>query len=172
MDWSKILTASVVPIVIISASALLCLAFYNRLAAIVTRLRAFQRERLHEQDALARAQASGNGQHDATLRHQRVIDLLDSQTQHVLRRARLIQRTLQCLLSTIGLLIIVSLATGLSQVWPQAMYLAGGTFVIAMLTMMAGIILAMLEVSQALDPIEAESHAVRELVQDTAIDQV
>ena len=54
-DWAKIINASVVPVVIISACGLLCLAFYNRLAAIVSRLRGFQRERLHEQQLLNRA---------------------------------------------------------------------------------------------------------------------
>jgi len=42
-DWSRILSASVAPVVIISACGLLCLAFYNRLASVVSRLRAFQR---------------------------------------------------------------------------------------------------------------------------------
>ena len=51
-DWAKIISASVVPVVIISSCGLLCLAFYNRLAAIVSRLRGFQRERLHEQELL------------------------------------------------------------------------------------------------------------------------
>jgi len=36
-NWTRLIAASVVPIVVISAAGLLCLAFYNRLAAIVTR---------------------------------------------------------------------------------------------------------------------------------------
>ena len=48
-DWAKIISSSVVPVVIISACGLLCLAFYNRMAAIVSRLRGFQRERLRVQ---------------------------------------------------------------------------------------------------------------------------
>jgi len=172
MDWSKILTASVAPIVIISACGLLCLAFYNRLAAIVSRLRTFQRERLHEQDALSRLQADGNGDEMAAVRHQRLIDILDLQTRHVLRRAHLVQRTLMCLLGTIGLLIVVSLCTGLSQLWPGAMYIAGAAFAAGMLTMLAGVAFAMQELSVALDPIEEECHSVRELVRAPEADQV
>jgi hypothetical protein len=51
-DLTRIVSASVVPVVIISACGLLALAFYNRLAAIVSRLRGFQRERIHEQEFL------------------------------------------------------------------------------------------------------------------------
>ena len=51
-DWSKIITAGTAPIIVISACGLLCLAFYNRLAAVVTRLRSFHRERLIAHDAL------------------------------------------------------------------------------------------------------------------------
>lgn len=166
MDWSKILTASVAPIVIISACGLLCLAFYNRLAAIVSRLRTFQRERLHEQDGLAQANAlapQDEAQQMAAVRHQRMLDILDLQTKHVLRRAHLIQRTLMCLLATIGCLIMVSLASGLSLVWPEAMYIASAAFVVGMVLMLAGIVYAMLELSVALDPIEEESLAVRDL---------
>ena len=52
-QWTKVLGASVTPVVVISATALLCLAFYNRLAAIVGRLRSVQRERLEQQERLA-----------------------------------------------------------------------------------------------------------------------
>src|SRR5437868_2476989 len=38
-DWSKVISAGVGPIIAISACGLLCLAFYNRLAAVVTLLR-------------------------------------------------------------------------------------------------------------------------------------
>mgnify|MGYP000923026210 CR=1 FL=1 len=51
-DWTKIISTSVVPVAIISACALLCLALYNRLASMVSRLRGFQRERLREAHAL------------------------------------------------------------------------------------------------------------------------
>src|SRR6476620_4889188 len=54
VDWSKVIAAGVGPIIVISACGLLCLAFYNRLAAVVTRLRSFHREQLQEQEILAR----------------------------------------------------------------------------------------------------------------------
>src|SRR6185369_11893053 len=101
-DWSRVLSAAVVPVVIISACGLLCLAFYNRLAAIVSRIRGFQRERMHEQEEYARALFSGKIDRVLLTRHHRVLDMLEAQTSRVIRRARLIRGTLLCLLGTIA----------------------------------------------------------------------
>ena len=49
-EWPSIISVSVVPVVIISACGLLSRAFYGRLAAVVSRLRGFQREILKEQE--------------------------------------------------------------------------------------------------------------------------
>src|SRR5436853_6699264 len=87
-DWSRIVSAGVVPIIVISACGLLCLAFYNRLAAIVTRLRAFHRERLAEQDALHRARSANPPDELHIVRRQEILGMLDVQTQAILRRAR------------------------------------------------------------------------------------
>jgi Protein of unknown function (DUF2721) len=53
-EWTSIISLSVLPVVIISACGLLSLAFYGRLAAVVSRLRGFQREILVEQEKLER----------------------------------------------------------------------------------------------------------------------
>src|SRR5580765_5643914 len=97
-DWSKIISAGVGPIIVISACGLLCLAFYNRLAAVVTRLRLFDRERLVEHEALARQRRTESPDDIALVRHQELLGALEIQTRHVTRRARLIRRTLICLL--------------------------------------------------------------------------
>src|SRR3954454_19047521 len=122
-NWTRIISAGVGPIIVISACGLLCLAFYNRLAAVVTRLRAFHREQLHEQEALARSRQNG-GQNEAQddggaadlIRHQEVLGMLSVQIEHVTRRARLIRYTLACLLLTIACLAACSLAVGLTIV--------------------------------------------------------
>ena len=49
-EWTSIISLSVLPVVIISACGLLSLALYNRLAAVVSRLRSFQREILIERE--------------------------------------------------------------------------------------------------------------------------
>src|SRR5690348_4788291 len=104
-QWSRVLAASVAPIVIISACALLCLAFYNRLAAIITRLRAVQRERLEIQERLD-SMTPADVDHCAGLRHTTILESLAEQTAEIQRRARLIRATLLCLLFAILCLIL------------------------------------------------------------------
>src|SRR5580700_6237520 len=99
-DLTHVISSAVVPVVIISACGLLCLAFYNRLAAIVSRLRAFQRERLMERDRLDKSPSPLGRE---------LLDQLELQTERVRRRAELIRLTLQFLLLTIGLLIRCSM---------------------------------------------------------------
>jgi Protein of unknown function (DUF2721) len=123
-DWSRVIAAGVGPIIVISACGLLCLAFYNRLAAVVSRLRSFHRESLNEQEALARKRANGTIDDIAMVRHQEVLGAIGVQLRHVMRRARLIRLTLLCMLLTIACLAICSLCLGLSVIWGHAIYVA------------------------------------------------
>lgn len=163
-DLSKVISASVVPVVIISACGLLCLAFYNRLSAIVGRLRSFQRERLQEQDWLARHA------HDADAsvmdRHHQLLEMLDVQTVHVTRRARLIQSTLMCLLAAIGCLVVCSLFLGLSILHESVIYVAAGIFVVGLSCVLGAVTFAARELTAALEPIELESRFVGDLVEN------
>ncbi|MGE5611385.1 MAG: DUF2721 domain-containing protein [Bacillota bacterium] len=163
-DWSKIISAGVGPIIVISACGLLCLAFYNRLAAVVTRLRAFQRERLHEQEALARQRGSEQPDAVATVKHQELLGALQVQTQHVIHRARMIRRTLFCLLLTIACLSLCSMAVGLSIMWPSLIYVAAPLFIVGLGLLLIGVIFAMVEMKYALDPVELESQFVTEMM--------
>ena len=164
-DWSKIISAGVGPIIVISACGLLCLAFYNRLAAVVTRLRSFHRERLHEHELLAKQSASPNPDERAIVRHRELIGMLETQTHHVTRRARLIRHTLGSLLMTIACLALCSLCLGLSTVWSGMIYLAVPLFVIGLLMVVVATLLAMWELKLALDPVNLESRFVRDMVE-------
>ena len=165
-DWTKVVAASVVPVVVISACGLLCLAFYNRLSAVVLRLRAFHRERLHEQDLLDRhgaAATSDAAAAEAAARHAKLLDVLEQQTDHVARRARLIRSTLMSLLATIMCLTLCSLFSGLGVVFEPALVLAFVLFVAGMMLLVVGVSLAMTELRRALDPVELESRYVASL---------
>jgi hypothetical protein len=162
-DWSKIISTGVGPIIVISACGLLCLAFYNRLAAVVTRLRSFHRERLHEQEALDRELASSTPDEAALVRHRELLGMLEVQTRNVIRRAHWIRRTLGCLLLTIAFLAACSLCMGLSTLVPALIYPAVGLFVIGLLLLVAGVVFAMIEMRFALDPVELESRFVRDI---------
>lgn len=164
-DWPRVLSASVVPVVIISACGLLCLAFYNRLASVVSRLRGFQRERLAEQERLSQPRRVGEHEPEWVRRRELVLDMLEEQTRRVARRARLIRLTLLCLLATIGCLTLCSLVTGISVLWPPAIYAAVGLFIVGLLLLLSGVVLAMLELKGALDPVELESEFVARLTE-------
>lgn len=161
-QWSHVLTASVTPVVIISACALLCLAFYNRLAAIISRLRAVQRERLEFQerlDSITPAQIERN----VALRDETILENLAEQTVRIRRRAKLIRATLLCLLSAILALVLSSLLNGLTIVWPAATFAAAGMFIAGMLLLFGGISCALLEMIIALEPAELETEVIAEL---------
>jgi uncharacterized protein DUF2721 len=149
---------SVVPVVIISACGLLSLAFYGRLAAVVSRLRGFQREMLHEREKQAR---TGDPE------QARLIEMLRTQTQQVTRRAKLIRLALSFFLTAVALLIVCSLTIAASWFVPQLAFPAALFFVLGLLSMLAGIIAAMLELRGALQPVELEARYVSSAV-DTA----
>ena len=162
-DWPRVVAASVVPVVIISACGLLCLAFYNRLAAVVSRLRVFHRERLHEQDLLDRhgaAATSDPAAAEAARRHAQLLDVLEQQTERVAARARLVQATLMCLLATVGCLTACSLFSGVGILFPPAFALAVALFFAGMILLLLAVFLAVLELRRALDPVELESRFV------------
>jgi hypothetical protein len=164
-DWAKIISVSVVPVVIISACGLLCLAFYNRLAAIVSRLRGFQRERLHEQELLDRVGAEDAPEYS---RRRLLLEHLEMQTAHVVRRAKLIRLTLLFMLLTIALLIGCCMMLGLSVLAPNAVSIAVPLFMLGLVTLLAGMIAAMLELKGALQPAELESRFVSDMLQQDA----
>lgn len=164
-QWSRVVAASVTPVVVISATALLCLALYNRLAAIVSRLRAVQRERLSAQERLD-SLSPADIEAGAALRQSCILEGLAEQSAHIRSRARLIRGTLTLLLSAIASLVFCSLLNGLTILWPQAMYGAAIFFVIGMLLLLGAIGFALAEILIALDPVEFEADMVSELTGD------
>ncbi len=165
-EWTSIISASVVPVVIISACGLLSLAFYNRLGSIVSRLRTFQRERLHEYDAWAKHLRTGAADETSEARHHRLLDMLEHQTKRVYRRARMIRHALLCLLGTILCLTLCSLATGLSVVWSPMRFAAEGLFIFGMLLLAGGVLFAFLEMRDSLEPVHLESRFVSQLAHE------
>jgi hypothetical protein len=178
LDWSKIVPASVVPVVGLSACGLLALAFYNRMVAIVARLRSFQRERLAHIEVLGQFKLDGGSREgagaqentaplpDAYLHHRRLIAMLDEQTKEVLARAKLIRRTLQFLLFTMAALTLCSLSMGVSVPWPPAVFIAAALFFVGMALLATAIAFAIAEIGRALRPVELESSFVERLSEE------
>jgi hypothetical protein len=143
------------------------LAFYNRLAAIMTRLRAFQRECLKSQDDLLRI-ASDKRDSLAARRTMELIRMLREQDAGVLRRARLLQATLTLLMSAIGLLILSSVTLGFSPVAHVLTIVAGVLFFAGAVSVFSAVCFAIAEIRAALSPIEMESRFVEERVEEFA----
>lgn len=169
-DWTKVISTSVVPVAIISACALLCLALYNRLASMVSRLRGFQRERLREYQEYA--EHVRTGEEDASSRelHQRVMKMLEVQTRRVYRRARMMRFSIMLLLSAVAALTLCSLTTGMALLVPAmtgaARLLAEALFMGGMVLMFLGVLLAILELWGSLEPVQLESQFVGELARE------
>lgn len=169
-DWTRIISTSVVPVAIISACALLCLALYNRLSALISRLRGFQRERLAEYEAYAQHVRSGHEDASSLQHHQQMLEMLGVQTARVYRRAKLIRASLLHLLAAIACLVLCSLCMGLSMVAPGS-YLIGGYiaqvfFVVGMVFMLGGTVLGIIEMWNALEPVQLETQFVSRLANE------
>jgi Flp pilus assembly protein TadB len=159
---SHMVAASVMPVVVISAAALLCLAFYNRLAAVITRLRAVQRERLDMQERIEKLTPADHEKH-SSLRYTCILESLSDQSTGIINRARLIRATLACLLLCIACLVVCSLLNGLTVIWPSAVVGAVAFFAIGMLLLLGGVTCALLELKSSLSPAELEIGVVSEL---------
>lgn len=163
-DWTRIISTSVVPVAIISASALLSLAFYNRLNSIVGRLRNFQRERLREYEEYAEHLRSGQQNASTVDHHRQVLEMLEIQTKRVYRRARLIRRGLICVLAAIACLTVCSLTMAMALIIPNAelvaRYVAEVMFIAGMILLVTGDMFAIGELWGSLDPVHLESQFV------------
>jgi hypothetical protein len=154
-EWTGIISLAVLPVVIISACGLLSLAFYGRLAALVSRLRGFQREILVEQEKLERT---------GLLENARLLEVLRTQTEQVKRRARLIRLALMFFLGSVGLLIICSLTLAFTWYARGAALIAAVFFVLGLISMFCGIVAALMELRGALEPVELEARFVSRTV--------
>lgn len=166
-QWPRIVSAGMAPVVVISACALMALAFYNRFASIISRLRAFGRERIMEQEQLLRLEQASPPDEHSINRRRRMLKSLSEQTRRTLRRAKLIRLTLICLLGTITMLLISSLLNGMSVIWPEALFGAAILFLSGMALLLFGIVCAIAELLVALEVVEDETRVVSGLTESS-----
>lgn len=150
-----IVQSLVAPVILVSAIGLFCLGLYNRLAAIVCRLRACHREHF-ELTSQLRLQS----EHDATGKcHRQRATLLEQQSSLMLRRARLLRNALMLLLGAVLSLLLCSLTLGLLEGVERFERVPIAFLTVGILMMIAGMSLAIRELFLALDPVRAESLA-------------
>lgn len=154
----------VAPVVMISACGLLCLALYNRLAAIVSRARAFHKERFDAQARLATVTATERTDDDAAVPYlRRRVELLGEQVGQILRRAALVRNAVVLLLVTVLFMLFCSLALGMSLLAPIFAGVALVCFLLGVATAIVAMALAIVELQRALDPVLLEHSAFVEL---------
>ena len=164
-DPAKFIGTAVVPGVMISACGLFCLALYNRLGNIVSRLRALSRERMRGEEmarplAIAEPDERGEGHFARWARR-----MLGRGSQGVLGRARLVRDALSCLIGAVLCMALCSLAGGLATLWAPSAYLALAFFLAGDLLIVLGLGLALWELRLALRPVEIESRMIEKMLE-------
>lgn len=161
------ISTAAVPVVMISACSLLGLAFYNRMASIVSRLRSLQRECIEHQEKLHAHHSAADPDEFLSRRTEQLIEMQRLQTHGVLRRARLLQRALICLLSGIAMFVICCLTLELYAIEGAAQSIgivSAALFLIGSLLVFSGVCFAIGEMRLALDPIIQESTLVEQMI--------
>jgi len=148
LDTSQLLSVSVTPVVLISACGLLTLALYNRLGAILARIRAFHLQKMQLLENLHELEV---------FEQQMLLDMLDSQIQKVTDKARVIQKALYCLLAAITAFLLCSLFAGATVLHSSAGMVALGMGVLGVSLFVAGLGWAMRELTLSLTPLEEEN---------------
>lgn len=156
IDASETIKTLIAPVVMISACGLLCLALYNRMASIVGRARVFHKERFDAASREAALSGASPEEKRAKAELRKRIATLEDQGAQILRRARLIRNALFCLIVTVMCMILCSLLLGLTGLNKAFAVSALAAFVVGMLSMLAGMILATVELGRALDPVAVE----------------
>ena len=153
----QIIQALLAPVVMISACGLLCLALYNRMASIVTRIRQFHHERLEIFTDLS----SHSGSDRETLNQR--FEGLEHQAHHMLQRGRMLRYSLMCMVSCILSMTLCSLLIGISLSVKHVYTFAVTMFVLGLLLMSAGVVLALLELRISLRQVEYEHDRIAAL---------
>jgi hypothetical protein len=146
--------AFVAPVVMISANGLLCLAFYNRLSAVVNRCRTINRERFELIARLAAAEPAASSPEAA--HHESRAEVLDELGHQLFDRAKLLRDALVYLMISVLSMLACSLALGLSSLGAAFAWAALTFFVLGALAMMLGVVKAIRELRITLDPLALE----------------
>jgi hypothetical protein len=157
MSISSVIHELVAPAILISANGLLCLALYNRLAAIVGRLRTFHNERLNLLIKLHHAEGA-----DRNIMQTRFEDL-SSMSGHIMRRGRLVRNAIVALLICVISMLACSAAIGFAMALPGLRWLGLALFGAGIAAAMTGMVYALRELAISLTQVEAEHESLDDI---------
>lgn len=163
-DSAVVIGQLAAPVVMISASGLISLALFNRLATLVARSRTFAAERVELVRSLADPAPGATGGALDRLR----LEALEAHSARVLSRASLLRAALQCIMAGILAMLASSAAIGLSML-SHTFWSAGlVAFGVGLIAMAAGVILVMTELSQALRDVKLEHRLLHQIEEMTS----
>lgn len=148
----------VAPVAVISANGLLCLALYNRLAAVVSRSRTLNKERFELSIRRSALKPEEAGVEVAHLEHR--IHTLDELGHQLYERLHYIRDALIYLLLAVLAMLGCSLAIGLAAIAGPFGGVALGLFAIGIVVMMLGVAKAIQELRVALSPLLFEHEMI------------
>jgi len=148
MDISRTLSASVTPVVLISACGLITLALYNRLGAILSRLRSFHQQKLDLLKSLDQG-----GPHDS----EPLLAMVDSQIVKVTLKAKTVRKGLYCLLAAVVAFLFCSLFAAAAVMREDFSVVALTMHIIGLLLFVAGVCWAIGELALSISPVDEQS---------------
>lgn len=165
--WGQVVSAAVVPVVMVSACGLLTSSFYNRLTAILSRLRFLAREALDDLDQLAPRKPPGDTQRfGRRARARRTVALRRQQADQLLQRARLMRRAIFFMLFAVASLILCSLCVGAGVFARFSLYFAAAFFVLGLASILAAVVFALFELRVALAAVQQEHDLIDRLAEE------
>ncbi len=149
---AQLLSSSFTPIVLISACGLVTPSLYNRLGELTTRIRLIHHQKVELLKNLHEHEYS---------EQEMLLDMLDSQSEQVLDKARLVKASLNCLLLAIAAFVFCSVFTGAEELneWIGTAALAMGSLGVALF--LSGLGWVMRELSLSLEPLQAEKEHLK-----------
>ncbi len=148
IDLPKLLSVSVTPVVLISASGLILLALYNRLGLLNSRVRNFHREKM----ALIKDIEREDGADRRLL-----LNMISTQIERVMSKARLTVRSISTLLVAIAAFVLCSLCAAIGTLLPLFSYVAFAFHLLGLGLFLTAVGIAHFEISRSIAPMEEEN---------------
>jgi hypothetical protein len=155
----------VAPVIMISACGLLCATLYSRLVAVATRIRDFQRERLKEIERFA-AIREEDRETGVSAVSRIWLDELNAQLPRLMFRAIVTTVILILFLLCILCMILCSMVLAFNVLFPNLAVREGvpvGLFVFGAGLMVLGVVLALVELILAIQPLNGQHHFINKV---------
>lgn len=150
MNSFTLVSASVTPVVLISACGLIASALYSRLGAILFRIREFHQQKIELLERMS--------DHDAPL-----LAMIDLQISGVTAKGKMIQQGLFWLLSSIVAFLLCSLLTAVSVLHAPAAVFALTLLAVGLVLFLFGIGCAIRELVLSIAPLDEETRFLEAL---------